>query len=105
VLKLNPMATVPRDRPVLLLTKTGIVSAWFAPGEWTEHYEYGREYNGPVWVCNDDQFQIEVEEISQDPADDDHNGCLGWYDPKDIEFPIDYKWPSKNGYTSVYSDF
>ena len=60
----QPMSTAPRDNetPVLLFTTDhGIVQAWFSPGQWYEHQE-GRDYEGAVWVCGDDAFQIEVEE-------------------------------------------
>ena len=60
----QPMGTAPRDGSSVLLYTTchGCVEATFAPGEWTE-YQEGREYDGAVWVCADDAFQIEVEEL------------------------------------------
>jgi hypothetical protein len=60
----KPIETVPRDgSQVLLFTKThGVTEARFSAGEWSEHHEYGRQYDGPVWVCGDDAWQIEVEE-------------------------------------------
>jgi hypothetical protein len=63
-MKWQPIETVPRDgSQVLLFTKThGVTEARFAAGEWHEHHEYGRQYDGPVWVCGDDAWQIEVEE-------------------------------------------
>lgn len=60
----QPMKDAPRkdEKHVLLFTTDhGIVEAWFAPGKWTEHPEYGREWSGPAWICADDAFQIEVE--------------------------------------------
>ena len=63
----QPIKTAPRDGSHILLFTTchGQVEAWFSPGEWTETVD-GREYDGPVWVCADDAFQIEIEEIPED---------------------------------------
>lgn len=73
----RPIRTAPKDgRPVLLLTKSyGVVEAWFSQGEWEDHHEYGRLYSGPMWVCADDQFQIEVEET---PDGHLHGGATHW---------------------------
>lgn len=58
----QPMETALRDgTEILLLTTLGITQARFHPGEWHDYHE-GREYDGPVWVCCDDQWQIEIEE-------------------------------------------
>jgi hypothetical protein len=59
------MESAPRsESPHVLLYTTdhGQIEAWFAKGEWVGYPE-GREYNGPSWVCGDDMFQIEVEEL------------------------------------------
>lgn len=59
----QPISTAPRDgSEILLLTTTGVVSARFAPGEWSNGLE-GREYSGAIWVCYDDAIEIEVEEL------------------------------------------
>ncbi len=60
----QPMDTAPRDETHVLLFTTdhGQVEAWFACGEWHDYLE-GREYDGPSWVCADDAFQIEIEEL------------------------------------------
>lgn len=60
----QPVATAPQDETHILLFTTchGMVEAWFFAGRWVEFHE-GREYEGPSWVCADDAFQIEVEEI------------------------------------------
>jgi len=56
-----PIETAPRDgSEVLLLTRLGVVSGWYAPGEWIDTQD-GREYEGPSWVCYDDLFEIPVE--------------------------------------------
>ncbi len=58
----QPIATAPLDgTEILLYTERGIVQARFCPGEWHDYLE-GREYDGPVWSCVDDAFQIEIEE-------------------------------------------
>lgn len=97
MLKLQPMAMVPRDRPVLILTNQGIISAWYSKGEWHD-YQEGSEYDGPVWVCYDDETQIEIEEFGQELSDENHPGCLGWYDLSEVELPPGFIMPSKEAY-------
>jgi hypothetical protein len=65
------MKTAPRDEDtsIMLFTRRGQVEARFSPGYWTETLE-GREYNGPVWVCCDDTFQIEIEHTGPDEYHD-----------------------------------
>lgn len=76
---LKPMSSAPRDgTPILLYTSSGFVEAYFCPGEWTEHHEYGRQYSGAFWSCFDDIHQCEVEEIPSGGYYD--HGCLGWLD-------------------------
>lgn len=53
---------------ILLLTTIGITQARFDAGGWTENQE-GREYDGAVWVCCDDQWQIEIEDAGPEFAD------------------------------------
>lgn len=55
--------TAPLDgTPIWVFTTChGQVEAWFKPGEWHDYGET-REYDGHVWVCADDAFQIEIEE-------------------------------------------
>jgi hypothetical protein len=73
------MATAPRDEniQVLLLTKThGVTEARWGPGQWDENMPEGpREYSGAVWVCGDDAWQIEVEELPDGYHDGD---AVGW---------------------------
>lgn len=58
--------TAPLDgSEILIKTIIGITQARFAPGEWHDYVE-GREYDGPVWVCCDDQWQIEIEDCGED---------------------------------------
>lgn len=65
----QPMETAPRDETeILLLTTVGITSARFYAGEWHRSFD-GDEYEGPVWSCCDDMWQIEVEES---PVDNDN---------------------------------
>lgn len=63
----QPIKTAPTDGvPVLLFTKShGVVEAWFDAAKIENHYEYGPQYDGPVWVCADDAFQIEVEDCGE----------------------------------------
>lgn len=59
----------------LLLTKThGVVESWYLPGDWSETPE-GREYDGAMFVCGDDAFQIEIEET---PHGNEYGEALGW---------------------------
>jgi hypothetical protein len=93
------MATAPRDTtPVLLLTKNyGVTEAWFSPGSWSEDTPVSpREYSGDVWVCADDEFQIEAE-ATGNPEDPWHDeGVLGWL-PRSVlpTAPADTSPPAK----------
>lgn len=61
----KPIYSAPRDgSEILILTSVGITQARFAPGEW-HNYAEGREYDGPVWVCCDDTWQIEIEDCGE----------------------------------------
>jgi hypothetical protein len=57
----QPPETVPKDRIVLIKTKTGIVSGQYFPGESTYHHEFGEEYQSPVFSCYDDAITIECD--------------------------------------------
>lgn len=79
------MKIAPRDGTVvLLLTRYGVVSGWYAPPENNEHYftPPGEGWTEPTWVCYDDQIQIEVEEQFHELYDDKvlyiDYGCYGW---------------------------
>ncbi len=58
------IASAPRDGTDILVWHRvhGAMTARFCPGEWHDHHEYGRQYDGPVWCFGDDVFQEEVEE-------------------------------------------
>jgi hypothetical protein len=62
---------------LLFTTCHGIVEAWFSPGQWHDYHE-GREYDGPVWVCADDAFQIEIEEIPPEYGGFHHGTATHW---------------------------
>lgn len=87
-IELRPMRDAPRDNETHILLKTtrGWVEGWFARGEWSEHHEYGPEYNGSVWVCADDTFQLEVEEMMSENGSIDYldSCCEGWLPLPDI---------------------
>lgn len=46
---------------LLFSTTHGWISGRFWPGEWTDHHEYGPQFDGPVFVLGDDLDQVEVE--------------------------------------------
>jgi hypothetical protein len=58
----RPIDTAPLDGSDVLLytTNHGVTQAHFDKGGWYDTIE-GREHDGPVWVCGDDAWQIEVE--------------------------------------------
>jgi hypothetical protein len=65
----QPIETAPRDGSSVLLFTTchGICEAWFSQGEWSDDTPISpREYSGSAWVCCDDAFSIEVEELGGD---------------------------------------
>lgn len=76
-----PIATAPMDGThILILTNDyGAVEAWFAEGEWSSGTpESPREYSGPVWVCADDKFQCEIEEIPPEHGGLHHGTVTHW---------------------------
>lgn len=77
----QPMSSAPRDgSDITVFHQThGALTARFCPGEWTEHHEYGREYNGAVWCIGDDMDQEEVEEY---PVGEFHDGLITHWMPK-----------------------
>ena len=51
-------------KPVLIKTNTGIVEAWWDEGRTVPGGPWGPdEYEGWQWVCYDDQFQIEFDDV------------------------------------------
>lgn len=75
----RPIDTAPVDGSDILLFTTchGQVEARFAPGRWSHTLE-GDEYDGPVWVCADDAFQIEIEEIPPKHGGWHHGTATHW---------------------------
>lgn len=69
-------------RDVVLLAHDMEVTARYCPGEWSEDTPNGpAEYDGAVWSCFDDAFQIEIEEITADPALWEHGPATHWREP------------------------
>lgn len=68
----QPIETVPmkEDVGLLLLTSVGVTEARYSSGYWSRSID-GDEWNGPVWVCCDDTWQIEIEQIGEN---DFHHG-------------------------------
>jgi len=66
-------------RDVVLLAHDMEVQARYCPGEWSDDTPISpAEYDGAVWSCFDDKFQIEIEETSRDPGEWCHNGATHW---------------------------
>lgn len=66
-------------RDVVLLANDMEVQARYCPGEWCDETPSSpREYSGAVWSCFDDQFQLEIEECSEDPSEWCHDGATHW---------------------------
>ena len=82
--KWRPIETAPRDEtPILIYTTChGVVEAWYHAGSWNQHHE-SPEYDGAVWVCADDAFQIEVEETTP-PCDGTATHWMPLPDPPDV---------------------
>lgn len=69
-------------RDVVLLASDMEVTARYCPGEWSDDTPISpREYSGAVWSCFDDQFQIEIEEISRNPEEWEHGQATHWREP------------------------
>lgn len=64
-------------RDLVLLAHGMEVQARYCKGEWQYHLE-GKEYDGPVWSCFDDEFQIEIEDCDIDPALWHHGPATHW---------------------------
>lgn len=68
-------------RDLVLLAHDMEVQARYCAGEWSEDTPIApAEYSGAVWSCFDDEFQIEIEEVSPDPADWWHGQATHWRD-------------------------
>lgn len=81
-------------RDLVLFAYDMEVSARFCPGEWWYGHE-GSEYNGAVWSCFDDQFQIEIEEISDDPSIWHHGRATHWREPSPPPASVDERSQSQ----------
>lgn len=72
-------------RDLLLCAYGMIVEARYSPGSWSEDTPIApAEYDGAVWVCFDDRFQIEIEEICSDPAGWWHGQAVAWADKPEL---------------------
>ena len=71
----RPIETSPRDGTHIWLYVAGMqTEAWFDPGKPSTDHEGCDNSTGPVWVCADDQWQIEVEWAT------DEEGNAEYYD-------------------------
>lgn len=69
-------------RDIVLLARDMEVQARYCPGEWSDDTPISpAEYSGAVWSCFDDEFQIEIEECSDDPAKWEHHPATHWREP------------------------
>lgn len=80
---MQPIETAPRDETEILAYHKihGWMQARFCPGEWHEHHEYGRQYDGPVWLFGDDILQEEVEEEINEKSIIFHDGQVTHWMP------------------------
>ena len=68
-------------RDLVLLAYGMEVEARYSGGSWSEDTPINpAEYDGAVWVCFDDKFQIEIEEITSNPANWNHGQATHWRD-------------------------
>jgi hypothetical protein len=76
----QPIATAPLDESDILIRVYGmVVQARYSPGIWSNDTpNHAREYSGAVWVCFDDAFQLDIEEISDDTSQWDHGPVTHW---------------------------
>lgn len=70
-------------RDIVLAAHGMEVSARYCSGEWHHTLEFS-EYYGPVWSCFDDKFQIEIEELSEDPTDWCFGAATHWRDATEV---------------------
>lgn len=80
------MSTAPREagESILLLHRShGVIEGRFSKGEWSDDTpDHPREYSGSAWICGDDAFQEEVEEIPAEHGGYDDGEIIGWL-PRD----------------------
>ena len=82
-----PISDAPTDGTTIVLFTTchGICEAWFYQGKWSDDTPISpAEYEGSVWVCCDDAFQIEVEE-GVGPNGENYNGTATHWVPKPLD--------------------
>lgn len=73
-------------RDVLIKAHDMIVQARYSAGSWSNDTPIApAEYDGAVWVCFDDEFQFEIEEISNDPAIWHHGPVTAWMPLPSVE--------------------
>lgn len=73
------MESAPRDgTEIILLTTTGVVSAWFDPPRIVHDYFDGDDTEGCQWVCYDDKFTEIVEWFGENDYGDGSAGIRGW---------------------------
>lgn len=66
-------------RDVVLLAHDMEVQARYCAGRWSADTPNApAEYDGAVWSCFDDKFQIEIEEFSSDPSLWWHGAVTHW---------------------------
>lgn len=85
-------------RDIVLLYHGMEVQARYCEGQWTPQSpiaDADAEYDGAVWSCVDDEFQIEIEEVSPFAYEWSHNGVTHWREltprpPVPTELPAGY---------------
>ena len=78
----QPIETAPLDGTEILIVANGmVIQARFHPGEWWDHHEYGKQYDGAIWCAFDDALEFEVEE---GPNDSFYHGHVTHWAPLEL---------------------
>ena len=78
-----PIETAPRDGTAILIYVHGIVTeAWYDPLKVSSDHEGSDTSSGGVWVCADDQWQVEVVEMKGEHGVEYDDGPATHWQPR-----------------------